>query len=251
MREEKISFTNGRGDALSGVLHHAENIPSRGAVILCHGMESDKNSEKLVFLSRELARMGILSLRFDFSYVGESSGKFENITYSGELEDLKAAYAVVRNRHTGKTAVLGSSMGGTVALMFAAQEPTVAALVTVSAPLHPEKFPDRILTAAQLREWRERGFIFYNGQRVNASLLQDLESIDVPACARRVSCPVLILHGDADNVVPVEEAYRLHDCLASPKRLSILQDTDHRLSSPATMGRAMSEALDWLTEHIG
>jgi dipeptidyl aminopeptidase/acylaminoacyl peptidase len=62
---------------------------------------------------------------------------------------------------------------------------------------------------------------------------------------------VLILHGDADNVVPVEEAYRLHDCLASPKRLSILHDTDHRLSSPATMGRAMSEALDWLTEHIG
>jgi len=251
MREEKISFTNGRGDTLSGVLHHAENNPSRGAVILCHGMESDKNSEKLVFLSRELARMGMLALRFDFSYVGESSGKFEDITYSGELDHLKAAYNFARNRHPGKTAVLGSSMGGTVALMFAAQEPTVAALVTVSAPLHPEKFPDRILTAAQLREWRQRGFIFYNRQRLNVSLLQDLESIDVPACARKVTCPVLILHGDADNVVPVQEAYRLHDCLTGPKRLSILQGSDHRLSNPAMMERAMNEALDWLTEHVG
>jgi alpha-beta hydrolase superfamily lysophospholipase len=251
MREEKISFSNGRGNTLSGVLHHAEKSPSRGAVILCHGMESDKKSEKLVYLSRELARMGIFALRFDFSYVGESSGKFEDITYSGELEDLKAAYNVVANLHPGKTAVLGSSMGGTVALMFAAQEPAVAALVTVSAPLHPEKFPDRILTAAQLREWRERGFIFYNGQRLNVSLLQDLESIDVPVCAAKVTCPVLILHGEADNIVPVEEAYELHDCLTSSKRLTILQGTDHRLSNPAMLGRALGEALDWLTEHVG
>ena len=249
MREEKISFTNCRGDTLSGVLHHAERHPARGAVILCHGMESDKNSEKLVFLSREIARRGILALRFDFSYVGESSGKFEDITYSGEVEDLQAAYALLGSRHAGKTAILGSSMGGTVALMFAAREPA-AALVTVSAPLHPEKFPHRILTRAQLRDWRERGFILYNGQRLNVALLQDLEIIDVRACARKVACPVLILHGDADVVVPVEEAYELHDCLTGPKRLSILHGADHQLSNPEMMRRTLSEALDWLTEHV-
>jgi alpha/beta superfamily hydrolase len=250
MREEKISFTNSRGDTLSGVLHHAEKHSAR-AVILCHGMESDKNSEKVVFLSRELARRGILALRFDFSYAGESSGKFEDITYSGEVEDLKAAYALLESRHAGKTAILGSSMGGTVALMFAAREPAAAALVTVSAPLHPEKFPDRILTRTQLRDWRERGFILYNGQRLNVTLLQDLESIDVRACARKVICPVLILHGDADDVVPVEEAYELHECLTSPKRLSILQGADHRFSNPEMMRRTVSEALVWLTEHVG
>ena len=203
MGEERISFANPRGDTLSGVLHHSALDRARGAVILCHGMESNKQSDKLVLLSRELARRGILALRFDFSYVGESSGKFEDITYRGELDDLMAAYKLVGDRHSGKTAILGSSMGGTVALMFAAQEPTVAALVTVSAPLHPEKFPDRILTVAQRRDWRERGFIVYNGQRFNVTLLEDLESIDIPACARQVACPVLILHGDGDNVVPV------------------------------------------------
>ena len=148
MREEKISFTNSRGDTLSGVLHHAEKHPARGAVILCHGMESDKNSEKLVFLSRELARRGVLALRFDFSYVGESSGKFEDITYSGEVEDLKAAYALLRSRHAGKTAILGSSMGGTVALMFAAREPTklpycqTIAQTTKAPVMKPRPTPD-------------------------------------------------------------------------------------------------------------
>jgi predicted alpha/beta-hydrolase family hydrolase len=250
MSEEKISFTNSRGDTLSGVLHHPERNRARGAVVLCHGMESDKNSEKLVFVGRELARRGILAMRFDFAYVGESTGNFADLTYSGELADLQAAYALVARRHHGRTAILGSSMGGTVALMFAAQEPNVATLVTLAAPVHPEKFPARVLTPAQLQEWRERGFIFYNGKRFNASLLKDLEGIDVPACARKVMCPVLILHGDADAVVPVEEAYELSRCLTYSKRLLILEGSDHRLSNPQMMRRAIAEALDWLTEHV-
>ena len=249
-RDERVFFPNCRGDTLSGVLHHPAGHIVRGAVILCHGMESDKNSEKIIYLSQALAGRSVLTLRFDFRYVGESGGKFEDITYSGEVEDLKAAYALIQNRRPGKTAILGSSMGGTVALLFAAQEPRVSALVTIAAPLHPENFPRRILTPEQVRLWREQGFTIYNGRRLNASLLEDLETIDVPASARRITCPVLILHGDADEVVPVEEAYELHGCLNNPKRLSILKDTDHRLSNPAMMQRAMAEALDWLTEHL-
>jgi hypothetical protein len=50
--------------------------------------------------------------------------------------------------------------------------------------------------------------------------------------------------------VPVAEAHELHDCLKNSKRLSILKDSDHRLSDPIIMWRAMYEALDWLTEHV-
>ena len=80
MREENVSFVNRRGQALSGVLHHPEASTPRGGVILCHGMESDKESDKLVLLSRELAGRGLLALRFDFACAGKS-GKFEEITY--------------------------------------------------------------------------------------------------------------------------------------------------------------------------
>lgn len=251
MVEEKISFTSTGGQILAGVLHHPADESPSGAVILCHGMESNKNSEKLVYLSRVLARRRILTLRFDFAYVGESSGKFEDITYSGEVADLRAAYALVQGRQPGRTAIFGSSMGGTVALLFAAEEPNVAALVTIAAPVHPEKFPSRILTAEQLRTWRTQGFTFYNGQRLNSALLDDLERIDVPESARRIICPVLIIHGDADEVVPVKEARELNDCLSSVKKLLILKGTDHRLSDPVMMQRALTEAVDWLTEHVG
>jgi len=250
MNEERISFTNSRGDTLSGVLHHPAGRPANGAVILCHGMESNKNSDKLIELGRMLAQRGLLALRFDFAYVGESSGKFEDITYSGEVEDLKAAYGLVRKRNAAKIAVLGSSMGGTVALLFAAQEPRLSAIVTVAAPLHPERFPQRILTPEQTAQWRAQGFTLFNGQRLNASLLHDLERLDVPRAARSIDCPVLILHGAADEIVPVEEARELYACLANSKRLSILPGADHRLSDPAVMRRAVAEALDWLTGHV-
>ena len=250
MREENITFKNARNDTLSGVLHHPATAKAIGAVILCHGMESNKDSEKLIFLGRKLAAANVLALRFDFAYVGESSGKFEDITYSGEVEDLKAAFSLMQDRRAGKTAILGSSMGGTVAVLFAATEPSVAALVTVAAPLHPENFPKRMLNSARLQEWRERGFTFYNGQRLNVSLLEDLESLNVPRAARDVRCPVLILHGDADEVVPVREAYELHECLSGTKRLSILNGSDHRLFDPALMQRALEESFDWLITHL-
>ena len=250
INEEPVTFHNRRGDTLHGVLHHPSGKSLKGAVILCHGMDSDKNSEKLILLGRKLADQGVLALRFDFAYVGESSGKFEDITYSGEVEDLRAAYMFVQDRQPGKTAVLGSSMGGTVALLFAAAEPRVAALVTVAAPVHPERFPSRVLSAAQLQEWRDRGFTFFNGRRLNVSLLEDLERLNVPESARNVLCPVLILHGDADEVVPVEEAYELHECLTGAKRLSVLNGADHRLANPVLIQRAIEEALGWLTEHV-
>ena len=176
----------------------------------------------------------MLALRFDFACAGES-GKFEEITYSSEVEDLQAAFSLCAIG-TEKIAVLGSSMGGTVALLFAAQHTGVATVVTIAAPVHPERFASRLLTPAQVQEWRKMGYTFYHGQRINVSLLHDLEKLNVPEAAKKISCPVFILHGDRDDVVPVEEAHELHEYLPGSKRLFILKGADHRLSDPALNG---------------
>ena len=249
MPNEKVSFTNSRGDTLAGVLHYPQAHNADGAVILCHGMESNKESDKLTFLSHALTQRGMLTLRFDFAYGGKSSGRFENITYSGEVEDLKTAFSFIRVRHAGKIAILGSSMGGTVALLFAAQNRDVSTVVTVAAPVHPERFTSRLLTAEQLQQWRDTEHTFYHGQRINVSLLHDLEQINVADAAKRISCPVLILHGDMDDVVPVEEAHELHRYIPGTKKLSILKGADHRFSDPSLMHQAVSEAIEWLCEH--
>jgi pimeloyl-ACP methyl ester carboxylesterase len=251
MLEEKVSFSINGAKTIVGILHHPAGESPRGAIILCHGMDSSKNSEKLVSLARGLATRGFLTLRFDFAYVGESSEKFEDITYSGEVADLREACSFIRARFSGAIGILGSSMGGTVTLLYAGQDPGIAALVTIAAPVHPEAFPRRVLSPSALQKWRERGFTFYNGQRLNAALLEDLDTINVVESARKIACPLLIIHGDNDEVVPVEEAHELNACIPGKKKLLILKGTDHRLSNPVTRQQALTQAVDWLTAHVG
>lgn len=248
--EERLSFSNCRGQTLKGILHRPATNPVRAAVILCHGMESSKESEKLAALSGRLAEKGMLALRFDFSCTGESSGKFEEITYSGEVEDLRAAFDLMLQYRPQKIGIFGSSMGGTVALLFAAEEPRVSALVTVAAPFHPEKITDKLLKATEVQNWRSSGFVMYHGRRINVSLLDDLEKIHVPDAARKISCPVLIIHGDADDTVPVGDAYELYAQLPGPKKIRIHKGADHRFSDPAALERALDESLDWMSRHL-
>ncbi len=250
MQEERISISNPRGQRLVGILHRPDRSKAASAVILCHGMESSKESEKLVTLSRRLSERGIIALRFDFAGSGESEGKFEEITYSGEVEDLRAAYEVVMKYRPKKIGVLGSSMGGTVGLLFAAQEQNIAALVTIAAPVHPERFSERLSTPEETRQWRARGFTRYHGHRLNVSLLRDLEVLDVPKAARKISCPVLVIHGDKDDIVPVKEGRELFAALAGPKRLCIIEGSGHRLTEPAHLQKALAESIDWLTQNL-
>jgi pimeloyl-ACP methyl ester carboxylesterase len=247
--EERVTLYNTREQKLAGILHHPAVQP-KAAVILCHGMESSKESEKIVTLSRQLAEKGILALRFDFSGSGESEGKFAEMTYSGEVEDLRAAYEFVMKYRPKKIGSFGSSMGGTVALLFAAQEKNVAAVVTLAAPVHPERFGERLSTPEETRQWRTQGFIEYHGRRLNVSLLQDFEVLDVPKAARKISCPVLVIHGDRDDIVPVAEGRELFAALAGPKRLCIIEGSGHRLTDPAHLQKALAESIDWLTSHL-
>lgn len=248
--EEEVFFPNGRGRTLKGVFHHPASGKSLSAAILCHGMESNKESDKIVALSRALAEKGILALRFDFSYARESSGKFEDITYSGEVEDLRAAYDFVLRLPVEKIGILGSSMGGTVALLFAAQEKRIAALAAIAAPLHPDRITETLLSKEEVERWRREGFLFYHGRRINISLLKDLENIDVPKAVKQISCPVLIVHGDQDETVAVAEAQELYAHIEAPKRLAILRGADHRLTRPAHLQRALDESRDWLVHHL-
>ena len=61
---------------------------------------------------------------------------------------------------------------------------------------------------------------------------------------------MLILHGDADETVPVEEAHELFVQLQGAKKIRILKGADHRLSDPNLLATALEETLAWMTRHL-
>ncbi|MBK7972319.1 MAG: alpha/beta fold hydrolase [Deltaproteobacteria bacterium] len=254
---ERLSFPNARGQALAAELHHPAEGVARGiAVVLCHGMESSRSGLKHVRLANELAARGFPALRFDFAGCGDSEGSFEDMTYTREVEDLRGAVALVRNRGVDRFALFGSSMGGAVALLFAGGEPAPAGLVgvaTLAAVARPGRVPSPMVSLETYDRWKRDEFLAVSeGRRVRFTLMEDAQRIDVPAAAARVRVPVLVIHGAADEVVPVEDGRVIHAAVPHDrKELVIVDGADHRFSEPAHLDRAMAKLASWLPASFG
>ncbi|HSD09370.1 MAG TPA: alpha/beta fold hydrolase [Candidatus Binatia bacterium] len=231
-----------------GVVHGAEALTPPG-VILCHGMESTKEGTKHRRLAERLSHAGLSVLRFDFSYVGESEGEFADLTFRGEVDDLGGAWDFFRTRVGGPIGILGSSMGGAVALLFAADEPRVRALATIAAIAYPARAIAE-LRPAELERWRREGVLSLGGVRLKRSFLDDVETLDVIGACRRVACPTFVAHGDADRVVPCSDAEEIVAALGGGHRLKIYPGADHRFSRPSDLEALLDDCAAWLEGHL-
>ena len=186
--EQQVTFGNSRDERLAGVLHLPRGEAVLG-VILCHGMESSKESLKHIRLGASLSRAGFAVLRFDFTGAGESTGDFESITCTRQVDDLEAAHDLLKDRGVSRVGVVGSSMGGTTALMYAGAAEGVAALVTLAAPFDPRELIVRDFPPKAIAFWRAQGFIDSNGRRLNTDFLEEAVTIDVAQAVARITCP--------------------------------------------------------------
>lgn len=247
-----VTMSSRRGVRLAGVLHlppGAHEPTGLPAVVLCHGMESTKDGTKHRALADRLVPLGYVCLRFDFSYVGESGGRFEDLTISGEVADLEGACDFLWERGVAEVGLIGSSLGGAVAVLFAGGEPRVRALVTIAALSRPRGIIARMSPAA-VDEWRRRGYREESSGRLNRTFLDDLESLDVLGAARRVRAASLVTHGNDDRVVPVEDAIALYEALPEPKQLALTPGCDHRYSDPAHLEGLLAQSVEWMTTHL-
>ncbi|MGH7821747.1 MAG: alpha/beta hydrolase [Candidatus Binatia bacterium] len=248
---ERVEFPSRRGNRLVGILHPPSARAAEAAgVILCHGMESTKEGTKHRMLGERLSAAGLWVLRFDFSYVGESEGEFADLTFRGEVEDLAGAWKLFRSRCPGPVALLGSSMGGTVALLFAAEEPGVTALALIAAVARPQRILAE-LRPGEIDRWRRDGVVSLGGVRLKRSFLDDVEALDVLDAASRVRCPTFIAHGDADGVVPVSDATDIEAALGGEKRCKIYPGADHRFSKEEDLEELLGDCERWLRERLG
>ena len=250
MDGERVSFPSRRGNRLIGGFHTpAGGAAAAAGVILCHGMESTKEGAKHRWLADRLSRAGFDILRFDFSYVGESEGEFADLTVTGEVEDLGGAWDFLLARCAGPLGIFGSSLGGTVALLFAAREPRVRALAVVAAPGRPARILEE-LRPDELDRWRKEGIISLGGVRLKSSFLDDVEALDVLGACRRIACPTLVAQGSEDRVVPPSDAVEIAGALGGVAEVKIYPGADHRFTKPDDLERLLDDCSRWLSAHL-
>lgn len=207
-------------------------------IVCCHGLFSSKNSDKFLQIADRFTRNGFSVVRFDFGGCGESSGALADTTVSGRLQDLAAVmdHIAAEAGPAGPVGILGSSLGGYVGMLHAARQPgRVAALSVWSAPWD---LPDitRNIPAEDLQQLK-RGFF------------SDARRHDLPAAAGRLSS-VQVLHGSADEIVPLEHAGRIYAAARDPKELLVLPGADHAITQPSCRRQALDAGLAWFRRHL-
>jgi pimeloyl-ACP methyl ester carboxylesterase len=228
-----------------------EGLP--GVVWLC-GFKSDMESTKASVLDRHCAERGQALLRFDYSGHGASGGRFEEGTVSRWLEESLAA---IRAETTGRQILVGSSMGGYLALLAAralaaAGETARLAGMLLIAPA--VDFTEALMWAraseADRRTLAENGFwevpSAYSQEpyRISRDLIDDGRNHVLLGQTVRSFCPVRILQGMRDEDVPYRHALTLIEHMAGdPVTLSLIKDGDHRLSRPQDLALLL-EAID-------
>ena len=187
-------------------------------LVFLPGYASDMEGAKALALDAFAERRRIAMLRLDYSGTGSSGGRFEDGTLANWLEE---ALAAVDRLTKGPLIVVGSSMGGWIALHLALlRAERVQALVGISAAPDFTNWGFADSEAAE-RQGLARGF-WESGQRL--LLLEQEIAID---------CPVRLLHGEADEDVPLEIAFRLMRALRSADvQLLTIKGGGHRLSEP-------------------
>ncbi len=259
------------GPILVDVRASGRELP-RPAVVIVHGFKGFKDWGMFPVVAERLARAGFSAVTMNLSGSGvDQQGefvypeRFGHNTYSAEQHDLQVVLAALEQGDLGLAPVsefglVGHSRGGGTAILAAATDPRIRALVTWAAISHVDRWPGRAA------EWRRTGKLDIVNARTGQVLpmytdvLDDIErnqaALDIAAAAAGLRTPWLVVHGTADESVNVDEAHELA-ALAPEGRLLLLEGAGHTFGAvhpyagmTSDLAQALDETVKWMGRHL-
>ncbi|MBD9726340.1 alpha/beta hydrolase [Streptomyces caniscabiei] len=224
--------------------------------VFVHGFTSNRiELPNFVAMSRLLQANGVASIRFDLSGHGESDGDFFGVTMSGEIAETRAILRSARALDfvdPDRIGLVGMSMGGVVAGVVAAEEAGIGALCLWSpAAVAPFEIGSGYLKGRSLAaEVEEKGYFDADGHRMSPALIEGIAGLDVYGRSSGYSGPVHILHGDKDDIVPLEYVRRYLDHYGGNAELEIVEGADHAWGSVPHRTTLHQSTLRFLRRHL-
>jgi pimeloyl-ACP methyl ester carboxylesterase len=244
----------GEGNPRRRIAVRARSGASPGLIWL-GGFKSDMSGTKALALEAWAAEHGRACVRFDYSGHGESGGDFIDGTIGRWLEE---SVAVFEQFCRGPQVVIGSSMGGWMALLLARQiarrevtPASLAGLVLIApAPDFTERlmwnnFPPEVQEEIRTKGVWMRPSQYADPYPITRALIEEGRNHLLLGSAIDVGCPVRILQGAQDPDVPWQHAFALAQRL--PREdvvLTMIQDGDHRLSRPQDIVRIIAAVAE-------
>ena len=251
-REDFLINSNGIPIVCSLFCMHPDD--DRPILVLCHGMPAGDNRqngfdrghaiEELDYASiaEWFALEGFKTVIFNFRGTGESGGNFHPM---GWVEDLNSLIDYLKSRNdleAENVAIFGSSLGAAVSIYVASRRTDISAVVSFASPatMLARQYPRETI-----ERFRDMGIIRDDSFPDSIDeWAYESEKLSPDKSVENISpCPILVIHGTSDEVVPVESASILYSIAGDPKQLKILENVGHRLRGEP---EALTYAIDWL-----
>jgi len=218
------------------------------AVCICHGIPAvpfNPTERGYSELADRVVSEGFVVLTFNFRGAGLSEGDFDMRGWVRDLSQVVTYMVGLEEVDASRVFLLGFSGGAAASLYVAAKDERVAGVVSCASPADFRELLEGPRLNESLAQWRKIGIVR------DPEFPQDIEawatgfeetapSGVIHSIAPR---PVFLLHGDADEVVPLAHGHALFAAAEEPKRLMVLSEGLHRLRVDE---RAMSATIEWL-----
>lgn len=248
--EQLLHFNNNLGEKLTGTLHLTIK-PSSYAVVLGHCFTCTRHTAILRDICSELTEKGFMALRFDFSGNGQSEGDFGASTYSKQISEMETAIALLSEKGASWIGLAGHSLGAVIALLTAARQPTVQAVCTLAGRLSGLNAM-HFLSANQRQELKSTGKVKFSSRgralQLSNKFFADAANYNLPEVVASMQTPLLVVHGDSDEIVPVREAYQAHEMNPANIKLAVIPQADHMFSRPEHRQQISKLVVEWFKE---
>ncbi len=253
---EEVTFKDSKGNQILGIISIPEQAES--VVIISHGFSANKESKLYVELQNELNKLGIGTLRYDyyghgqFYCEGEKYTVARNVTLTKCVNSLNAAISFVQSKGNYNIGLVGSSFGALISLITASQDSDIQALALKSPVTEPIEFWKQRLGDERIEKWKQEGVMHYNERgenfELNYDFWEDLLTYDTFKIAKKIACPVLIIHGGSDTIVPIKQSQNLAKIVNT--EVNVVEGANHNYADPTQYSEMKSLVTDFFIEKL-
>ncbi len=234
--QQKVKIPNSLGQNISAVIHFPKEKTNRLA-ILCPGFLDSKDYNGLLYLAEALSEKGYTTVRFDPTGTWESEGDISEYTMTQYLKDIGSVKEyMLQNGSYDQILLAGHSRGGRVALLYASRNPGISMVVGIMPSV--SSMPRGADKQRNQDEWKEKGIQTSDRDvpgsetetkqfAVPFSFLEDSLKYNVLDEIQNLHAPLLLLAGELDKNIPVEEIKSAFDKANEPKEFVIIPDIGH------------------------
>jgi uncharacterized protein len=230
-------FQVASGDHLvTGILSIPHGSGRFPCAVLSHGLISSKESSKYIYLAERFCAAGIAACRFDYHGCGESGGNITETTLTIRVRDLESVLDHALGHpsiESDRIGILGSSFGGSTALVEAAKNKNIRCVALWATPYRLERKEDNTISDMLFQP----------------SIFEDFLTFDLLSEARKVT-HAIVIHGELDEVVPCLEGKTIYDQVKRPKKFIMIKGGDHTFTDQAHRDRAAELSLTWFKRYL-